>query len=575
MSALMGHLLDECGVRRPVLIRGLPHQNDSTAREEIFCRELAARHIECDEDRILTGDFREDVTYRVMSGFLRSRRDLDAVVASNDESAFGVISALNEYGLDVPEDVLVSGYDNSVRAVTNWPGLTTVDQDLGEQGAVAAEMLLRMMAGETVEQRVVVPSRLVVRRSTSRSPGIRAASGRTEAAPGADVGQGAPASGPWLVNGRVVIEADQVASELEAAATATRETRKQLAILSTIMGLSRTMIRCESVFDVVDSLCARLGQLGITKCFLALQDRSLREEPPGGLDEPLRLAMAYRGGVLETPPETLFPYREILPRGLREELGTGVPILQPLSVGVSTFGYLVFDAERQSAVLSELLRVDLSRALDTVFNSLRAKAYTQSLERVVAERTRELQAAYEELERSAMHDGLTQIANRATFDAFLERQWATTIRCNTPLSLIMIDVDFFKDFNDRYGHVAGDSALQVVASCLRRSVRERDDIVCRYGGEEFVAVLPNSGAQGAMAVAVRFRRELAAAGIPHQASTISPLLTASLGIASMPSGNFTSARDLVQAADRALYTAKSRGRDRVVMNAENVPVSMS
>ena len=174
-----------------------------------------------------------------------------------------------------------------------------------------------------------------------------------------------------------------------------------------------------------------------------------------------------------------------------------------------------------------------------------------------------------------MHDGLTQIANRATFDAFLERQWATTIRCNTPLSLIMIDVDFFKDFNDRYGHVAGDSALQVVASCLRRSVRERDDIVCRYGGEEFVAVLPNSGAQGAMAVAVRFRRELAAAGIPHQASTISPLLTASLGIASMPSGNFTSARDLVQAADRALYTAKSRGRDRVVMNAENVPVSMS
>ncbi len=569
MRALMVHLLDECNARRPVLIRGLPHQNDSIARERVFCGELAKRQIDCGEDRFLTGNFREDVSYRVMREFLRFRRDLDAVVCLNDEAAFGAINALNDYGLDVPGDVLVCGFDNSDRAAWSWPDLTTVDQNLHEQGAAAASMLLKMMAGETAGQCLVVPSSLVVRRSTARLPWTRT-SDLPETTPEEDAERRDPDSEQQPRGSHQVIEADRFASELQAAATATRVTRQQLATLSAIMGQSRTMIRCESVSDVAESLGSRLGQLGITKCFLALQDRSLREEPPGGLDEPLRLAMAYRGDALETPPRTLFSYREILPEALRGELDSDVPILQPLSVGASTFGYLVFDAERQSAVLSELLRVDLSRALDTVFNSLRARTYAQSLERVVAERTRELQAAYEELQYSAMRDGLTQIANRSTFDSYLEQQWASTVKRHAPLSLIMIDVDFFKDYNDRYGHLAGDSALQVVASCLRRSVRERHDIVCRYGGEEFAAVLPDSGVRGAMSVAVRFRRELAAAGVPHQASRVSPLLTASLGIASMPPGDYACARDLVDAADKALYTAKLGGRDRIVMDGEDM-----
>jgi diguanylate cyclase (GGDEF)-like protein len=136
----------------------------------------------------------------------------------------------------------------------------------------------------------------------------------------------------------------------------------------------------------------------------------------------------------------------------------------------------------------------------------------------------------------------------------------------------MIDVDAFKIYNDCWGHVKGDQALKIVAACLQRAVRDPDDLVCRYGGEEFAVLLPASDAAAGVAVARRFRALLAETAIPHPDSTVAPVVTASIGIAFTTPRNWhnpTSA-DLVKAADHALYWAKDQGRDQIVVKGQNL-----
>jgi diguanylate cyclase (GGDEF)-like protein len=135
----------------------------------------------------------------------------------------------------------------------------------------------------------------------------------------------------------------------------------------------------------------------------------------------------------------------------------------------------------------------------------------------------------------------------------------------------MVDVDLFKAYNDRYGHLLGDEALRTVAGCLEQAVRDPEDLACRYGGEEFAVVLPRRGMQGAVAVAVRFRGLLAEAGIVHEASTVSSVVTASIGIAVAVASERMEPAVLVEAADRALYRAKALGRDRVVVASPTSP----
>ncbi|NLT56219.1 MAG: LacI family transcriptional regulator [Actinomycetales bacterium] len=166
MQALMGHLLDERGVRRLALARGIPHQPDSVLREQVFREELAARGIPVDEELVFEGAFWHETTYRELRALLRRRRDVDAVVASNDLSALGALAAVADEGLRVPDDVLVTGFDNDASALS-WPDLTTVDPRLREQGAAAAERLLAEIDGVQPGGEILVPSRVL------RHPAIR------------------------------------------------------------------------------------------------------------------------------------------------------------------------------------------------------------------------------------------------------------------------------------------------------------------------------------------------------------------------------------------------------------------
>lgn len=181
----------------------------------------------------------------------------------------------------------------------------------------------------------------------------------------------------------------------------------------------------------------------------------------------------------------------------------------------------------------------------------------------------------DELQRRAATDALTGLSNRGHFDQRLQLEWARAARSGEALSLILLDVDHFKKFNDRYGHPAGDACLRAVADALALRARRSTDLVARVGGEEFALLLPHTDAAGAQQAAEQLRAAVAALRIPHGASDTAPHVTISIGVASyqpVPPVATEGAQSLVERTDRALYVAKSRGRDRVHL-AQAAPVA--
>ncbi|GLR12161.1 hypothetical protein GCM10007907_09510 [Chitinimonas prasina] len=171
-----------------------------------------------------------------------------------------------------------------------------------------------------------------------------------------------------------------------------------------------------------------------------------------------------------------------------------------------------------------------------------------------------LQTEY--LRKIALTDGLTGIANRRQFDVTLVQDWLQCTREANPLSIVIVDVDHFKKFNDTYGHLLGDKCLRDVAHAIRAALRRPYDLATRYGGEEFACLLPNTDFDGAMHIAELIRQAVAALEIAHQQSETSPVVTVSLGVATcIPTSAYESAK-LLAAADAQLYEAKQSGRNQ-------------
>ncbi|WP_299493439.1 PleD family two-component system response regulator [Acaryochloris sp. IP29b_bin.137] len=175
----------------------------------------------------------------------------------------------------------------------------------------------------------------------------------------------------------------------------------------------------------------------------------------------------------------------------------------------------------------------------------------------------QLEEANEKLTRLASTDDLTQLANRRVFLERLKQEWKQSTREKSDLSLVLVDIDHFKIYNDTYGHHQGDLCLARVASTLQQCLKRPLDLAARYGGEEFAALLPQTKLAGAEHVAQRIRQSVKDLAILHKNSLNAPQVTVSLGVASIVPGKGIDAGLLFQAADRALYQAKFQGRDRV------------
>jgi diguanylate cyclase (GGDEF)-like protein len=179
----------------------------------------------------------------------------------------------------------------------------------------------------------------------------------------------------------------------------------------------------------------------------------------------------------------------------------------------------------------------------------------------------QLQKTSNEFHRLCILDVLTNLGNRRHFESMIELEWKRALRFQTPVSLILFDIDFFKLFNDSYGHQAGDDCLKLVAGKIGSFARRPGDMAGRYGGEEFVLLLSFTELVHAATIAEACRACVESLEIPHDASTVSNVVTVSAGVASMVPGHDTDRKTLVEAADKALYRAKSEGRNRVVLGS--------
>jgi len=176
-----------------------------------------------------------------------------------------------------------------------------------------------------------------------------------------------------------------------------------------------------------------------------------------------------------------------------------------------------------------------------------------------------LERSNQQLELLSATDGLTGLANRRQFDQHLYAEWQRSMRSGQPMSLLLIDIDHFKRYNDRYGHLAGDACLRQVAGILYDCAQRSGELVARYGGEEFALLLPGADAEAAMTVAQRCMDEIVRADMPHEDSPVAEYLTVSIGVATVVAVQELVAESLVRCADEALYRVKSSGRAHYIV----------
>lgn len=215
--------------------------------------------------------------------------------------------------------------------------------------------------------------------------------------------------------------------------------------------------------------------------------------------------------------------------------------------------------------------IQLEELLARINTHLRIQSLTQQLQKqnqLLQQQALELQiarkeaeVAYNELQRLANLDSLTQVANRRCFDQHLNQEWRRLAREKAPISLILCDIDYFKRYNDCYGHQAGDACLKQVAQAIARVAKRPGDLVARYGGEEFAVSLPNTSADGAIQVAESIHSEVRLLDLPHAQSEVSAYVTVSLGIGNQVPHPELQVESLIAAADRSLYAAKQQGRN--------------
>ncbi|MEA5447288.1 diguanylate cyclase [Leptolyngbya sp. CCNP1308] len=237
---------------------------------------------------------------------------------------------------------------------------------------------------------------------------------------------------------------------------------------------------------------------------------------------------------------------------------------------------LMTASQRQQVDDVITIPVDQTELLLRIESLLRARQQSLKLSDLLAQeklREQQLEADNQILHQMATQDGLTGIPNRRAFDEKLAYEWKLGRREQTPLAVVLCDVDYFKAYNDTYGHIAGDQCLREIADVLNTAIRRPADLATRYGGEEFSLILPKTSLEGALHLLNRIRSNLRARAITHPKSSVSPYVSISFGVAGAVPSDELQPEDLLRAADAALYQAKAEGRDRIVMTSAIAPAS--
>lgn len=361
--------------------------------------------------------------------------------------------------------------------------------------------------------------------------------------------------------------------------------KKQLAIetldkyeeINFLYDFSKKIATCQGIQDVIKLVIEETQKL-INSTHISVM---LVNEKRGGLESisdentPLPVPQfihpgeGIAGHVLLTGKAEIVNDVRSDPRYIPEEVWIHSLICAPLTIQNETIGVIKISNAQPTNYTAQDLKLFTaltSQAATAIKNALlfeELKNYSYTLEQKVAQRTAALEKANQKLHRLATLDGLTGLANRRCFDEHLQQEWRRMMRDQSPLSLILCDVDCFKNYNDTYGHQGGDDCLRVIGRTIRESVKRPADLVARYGGEEFAIILPATNAVGALKVAESIRQSIQQLKIAHISSVVNPYVTVTLGVScTIPNGNI-SPDQLVAITDEALYLAKAQGRNRI------------
>ncbi len=606
LEHLVGH-----GHRDIAFIAGHPEDPGDSAARVLAYRQGVRDFGLTDNPRLMEyGLHLQDEGYNAARRILQSGVKFTAIVCSNDHSALGAMQALNEAGLRVPWDVAVTGFDDQPEALTLIPALTSIHYPLFETGYRALLMMRKRIEDGpgAVPDTVRVYTQLMTRQSCGCLPQMNDAALEVhEAALSADrddfnryredLGQAmvetliAHSSPENISDTRMLCDRlidaylhslsdedlshfqialmeimqrielleedphawqsaitvlrlcarvppaepigrrnDSLAEDLlhQARTLLSDSARRQFTRLHLQQtrldeALGRLTARLLSSLDeaeIFKALAETLDQVGIHGCHVMYFEPREGDPFGGSVDAPLR-----------NEPESLrFESRSFPPPGLYPDYEPYNLAVLPLFFQNEPLGYAAFDGNNLEALA--IVVVQLATAIKS------AQLHAQVLE-------------------LSLTDGLTEIHNRRYFEILIEKEVDRSRRYSRNLAVIMADIDNFKEYNDSFGHLAGDEALREIAQCIRDGARRGLDVVTRYGGEEFAVILPETDAEGAWVVAEEIRRRVGADTrfLNH--------LTISLGIASMH-GEQLEARSLMDQADRALYQAKNRGRDCTV-----------
>jgi diguanylate cyclase (GGDEF)-like protein len=547
MNELMEHLIVARGFRKFAYMRGVLQNPESQQRERIFKATLERHGIPINPDHFLRGDFSRTPAYHATLEFLDTKPDVEVIVTANDDMAYGVLRAAQARGLRVPKDLAVTGFDNDDLSIFTAPALTTVHQPLVQYGHQAMHSMLRLLAGEP-SNNVFLPSELIVRESCNRQTSAQAITPEEKA----------------VLFSSLLEHANQRFNE--------QYEFHNLHLLET------SLMAVNTLPELLAHLPEYLLALGVQRAFIALYP-----QPAPQPTKTARLAFAFQNGARLTVDETLeFETIDLLPEHLHET-SNGMLLVQPLFVGDTHYGLFLTDANNGTRLFHEPLNSLLGGSIHNVHQTSALRAQTISLEERIVERTQALEQtntqlhaeiqqrhtaeialrqANATLRQIASLDGLTGLYNRAAFDDFLEQHWQQHAQDQLQLSLILIDIDHFKKYNDHYGHVPGDESLRAVANVLKACVQRKNDMVARYGGEEFAIVLTDTAEAGSEIVIARVQDAIRQLAIPHERSDVAPTLTVSIGISTcIPDANQPEV-NLIASADRALYEAKQNGRNQ-------------
>jgi diguanylate cyclase (GGDEF)-like protein len=241
----------------------------------------------------------------------------------------------------------------------------------------------------------------------------------------------------------------------------------------------------------------------------------------------------------------------------------GVPILMTGDNSMSEAMQVAFALGATDFVSKPLRQFELLTRSRSALRLRQEIMRRKSRESELLEVTRQLSELNTMLTRLSYVDGLTGVSNRRFFDRALEQEWKRAARCKGSISLILLDVDYFKKYNDTYGHLSGDDCLQEVASAIKNALKRPGDVLARVGGEEFGIVLPETPAEGAMHVGECVRKAVESLQMEHHESEAAQVVTVSVGVSTATPSHSSRFETICASADKALYAAKSAGRNRV------------